>query len=111
MATWKKYYMGDRGPFYYDADRSINDPDGDFSGESEQGFLSDGPIKADSYKASSESSDPDSLTTNNQVDQKINNASVSLTTQTVTVVTGVDFAAETVTTQDITFVTDISISS
>lgn len=44
MAT-KKYYLGSIGPYYYDDATSVDDPDGDFSGEDQGGFVSDGAIK------------------------------------------------------------------
>lgn len=50
MATWKKTYFGGVGPFYYDADETVSDPDGDFSGQNLEGLTTDGGIAAASIK-------------------------------------------------------------
>jgi hypothetical protein len=109
MATWKKYYIGDRGPFYYDADLAVEDPDGDFSGENYHGVLTDGDQKASKFVKTGTGTDPDELTSHSDVDTKINGLSLSSTTETKTVVTDVDFVNETITTEDITYVTDVSL--
>lgn len=38
----KKVYIGSVGPFVYDDEKDINDPDGDFSGETQQAIRTDG---------------------------------------------------------------------
>ena len=40
--TEKKIYIGSVGPFLYNDDNLISDPDGDFSGEYHQGLATDG---------------------------------------------------------------------
>lgn len=40
----KKYYNGSVGPLLYDDTAALNDPDGDFSGETVQGFSTDGQL-------------------------------------------------------------------
>jgi hypothetical protein len=110
MPTWKKYYIGGSGPFYYDEDRSVDDPDGDFAGENYNSVLTDGAAKAEKFTATGIGTDPEDLPTNSQVDTKLNNLSLSVTTTTKTVITGVDFTTETVTTEDITYVTNVTLN-
>ena len=43
--TVKKFYLGSLGPFLYDDTDDIDDPDGDFSGETQKGFITDGSIQ------------------------------------------------------------------
>lgn len=43
MAT-KKYYIGSHGPFLYDDTSLINDPDGDFAGETLKGLTTSGDV-------------------------------------------------------------------
>ena len=43
--TVGKYYIGDQGPFYYDDTVDLLDPDGDFPGQQQGGFVTDGPVK------------------------------------------------------------------
>jgi hypothetical protein len=43
--TLRKFYIGSHGPFLYDDDDDINDPDGDFSGETHGGIVTDGPVR------------------------------------------------------------------
>jgi len=38
----KKYYIGSRGPFFYDDATPIDDPDGDFAGEDNCALVTDG---------------------------------------------------------------------
>ena len=40
----KKVYVGSVGPFLFDDSDSIDDSDGDFSGETQKGITSNGPI-------------------------------------------------------------------
>lgn len=44
MAT-RKLYIGSHGPFLYDDESPIDDPDGDFSGETVNTVMTDGPVK------------------------------------------------------------------
>jgi hypothetical protein len=43
--TLRKFYIGSHGPFYFDDEDDIDDPDGDFSGEQRAGFVTDGPVR------------------------------------------------------------------
>lgn len=43
----KKIYIGSVGPLLYDDTDDINDADGDFSGESYKGLMTDGDIGAE----------------------------------------------------------------
>jgi hypothetical protein len=43
--TLRKYYMGGMGPYLYDDEVDVLDPDGDFPGCVQSGMLTDGPIK------------------------------------------------------------------
>jgi hypothetical protein len=43
--TVRKYYIGSQGPYFYDDTEPINDVDGDFTGETRKGFITDGPAK------------------------------------------------------------------
>lgn len=45
--TERKFYLGSWGPFYYDDADDIDDPDGDFTGESHTGLRCSGGIKID----------------------------------------------------------------
>jgi len=40
-----KYYVGSLGPYLYDDNDPVNDPDGDFTGEKFKSFLSTGQLK------------------------------------------------------------------
>lgn len=40
----KKLYIGGHGPFLYDDDANVDDPDGDFAGETQDGFQTDGQV-------------------------------------------------------------------
>ena len=40
----KKVYIGSVGPFLYDDTEPINDPDGDFAGQSQQAVATDGQL-------------------------------------------------------------------
>ncbi len=40
----KKVYLGSIGPFIFDDEDLVDDPDGDFSGETVGGLLTDGTI-------------------------------------------------------------------
>ena len=52
--TERKYYVGSHGPFYYDDEDDIDDPDGDFSGEQRAGFVTDGPVRVGSVPVEAE---------------------------------------------------------
>lgn len=43
--TLRKIYFGSVGPFLYDDTDIVGDVDGDFSGETQSGVVTDGPIK------------------------------------------------------------------
>ena len=45
----RKIYIGSEGPFLYDDTELIDDPDGDFSGETQYSALADGPMKATEF--------------------------------------------------------------
>lgn len=40
----KKLYIGGHGPFLYDDDANVDDPDGDFAGETQDGFQTEGQV-------------------------------------------------------------------
>lgn len=109
MTTWKKYYIGDQGPFYYDADRLIEDPDGDFVGSPERAISSDGGGSLESLSITGTPTNDTDVARKQDVDQAVEDLSLKLTTKTKTVVTDVDFSAETVTTENITYVTDVEL--
>jgi hypothetical protein len=46
----KKVYIGSMGPFVFDDAETINDPDGDFSGENQIGLRSDENVKAPEFE-------------------------------------------------------------
>ncbi len=94
--AWRKLYIGDQGPFYYDDEVLVDDPDGDFPGETQHAILTAGGLKIGGVEYATRL--VDALT------------NVTVNTSTVTVVTGVDFGAETVTTEDITFVTGVNLT-
>lgn len=104
----KKYYVGDLGPMLFDDGDSVDDQDGDFAGEDRVAFRTDG-----SMRASGADDHEDSLvkkSTHDATDayarshgsEHMPAGGDSIPTKVVTVVTGVDFVAETVTTEDIT---------
>lgn len=45
----RKIYIGSEGPYLYDDTELIDDPDGDFSGESQYAARSDGPMRATEF--------------------------------------------------------------
>lgn len=86
----RKFYLGDQGPFYYDDEVLVNDPDGDFAGELQHAILTEGGLKVGGVEYA---------TTLVDVVTGLN-----VFTQTVTVVTQADPEI----TEDITFVTSVT---
>lgn len=111
MATFKKYYIGDRGPFYYDADRAIEDPDGDFVGENEKPITSDGSSSMAQMTLTEAPVDPTDVVRLQELTDQINGLSLTVTTATIDVVTDVDFVGETTTKQTVTYVTDVILNT
>lgn len=105
----RKLYLGDQGPFYYDDEVPVNDPDGDFDGELQHAILSEGGLKVGGVEYETKFIDLVSAVTSDDESKTLLN-DVTVNTQTITVVTDVDFASETVTTENITFVTGINLS-
>jgi len=104
----RKYYIGDVGPLFFDDESSVDDPDGDFAGESRIALRTEGSIRAsgadtheDSLVKKSSLDTSDSYAKNHAAEH-LPAGSDPIATKTVTVVTGVDFVGETVTTEDIT---------
>ena len=48
--TVYRYYIGSMGPYLYDDTIDLLDPEGDFIGETQSGFITDGAISAEEYK-------------------------------------------------------------
>lgn len=46
----KKIYIGSVGPLLYDDTDNIDDPDGDFSGQTQEGLVTDGGLLVDGLK-------------------------------------------------------------
>lgn len=59
----KKLYIGSMGPFEYDDTDLINDPDGDFPGESQRAITTDGDISPGSADIATLQSDVSDLET------------------------------------------------
>lgn len=88
----RKLYLGDQGPFYYDDEVPIDDPDGDFAGELQHAILTEGGLKIGGVEYATKFID---VVTN-----------VTAETQTITVVTQADPEE----TEEITFVTGINVT-
>ena len=124
----RKYYVGSVGPFLYDDEELIDDQDGDFAGESRVGFRTDGSVRA-----SISDDTPDGLVRREDIEgsesglqdqidvlesdiedldtyakshgaEHLPGGDDPISTKIVTVVTAVDFVAESVTTEDITVI-------
>lgn len=118
----KKYYIGSVGPLLYDDESPVNDQDGDFEGEDRVAFRTDGSIRASGdddhedslVKKSTHDALQDEVDTldtyaKDHGDEHLPGGSDPISTKVVTVVTSVDFVAETVTTEDITVIDDDAI--
>lgn len=113
----KKYYVGDVGPMLFDDESPIDDQDGDFAGEDRVAFRTDGSVRAsgaDSHedslvKKSTYDTLQDEVTTldiyaKDHGDEHLPVGADPIPTKIITVVTSVDFVAESVTTEDITVI-------
>jgi len=136
--TKRKYYAGSVGPLLYDDEDPIDDHDGDFAGEDRVALRTDGSLRAsgdddhdDALVKNStiqeriyffhnalgdrvDNVESDLTTLENYThehgDEHLSAGADPLPTKVVTVVTSVNFAAETVTTEDVVVVDDEYVS-
>ncbi len=124
----RRVYIGSVGPYLFDDEDPINDEDitdpyygapqkgitSNAKGEMSQLSLTDAPTDDHDIMRKS---DVESLTENfvtesdveTLIDSAVGDLSLSITTSTITVVTSIDFGAETYETSEITFVTNVEL--
>jgi len=126
----RKSYIGSVGPLLYDDESPIDDHDGDFAGEDRVAIRTEGSMRASAVddhedalvknsthnalgdRVDDVESDLTTLEnyTHEHGDEHLSAGADPLPTKVVTVVTSVNFAAETVTTEDVVVVDDEYVS-